>query len=338
MNLSSIGTPASFSTPDILSNYNRRQVVVSNVIQENQVADDIQKDVGDEIFLNDAESQQNQSFLQDFGHSEPATNGTLRDNVSSLSNVLESIPIDDDNDRSSDETHTLASSSLSNTETVHVYPPVHKTGRIADHDRSYAKYHYFDRATIAELCQFNLQPPSPSSHEPPLRLHRKAFAILLCTDVSKYAVMKHIKQQFDIRKIQYICVGEGRSGIDDETILEIQIIFKKTMNKKKRFLDSIHQKYCNYHVTTNDLGWNEYIKKNLNFIEFREFKSTKTRGKKMWPPASLSAAEADAVATKALAKSAAKAVEKATKRLKATKATAKVATKLATEAAAKATA
>ena len=43
MNPSSIGTPTSFSTPDILSNYNRRQVVVSIVIQENQVAVDIQK-------------------------------------------------------------------------------------------------------------------------------------------------------------------------------------------------------------------------------------------------------------------------------------------------------
>ena len=179
--------------------------------------------------------------------------------MSNSSNFFKAIKIENDNNQSSDKSHTFASSSLPTTETVHVYPPVYETGRIADHDRPYAKYHYFNRATIAELCQFNLQPPTPSSDEPPFRLHRKAFAILLWTDVSKHAVMKHIKQQFAVRKIQYICVGEGRSGVDDETILEIQIIFKKTMNKKNQFLDSIHHKYCNYHVTINDLGWNECI-------------------------------------------------------------------------------
>ncbi|CAF4644844.1 unnamed protein product, partial [Rotaria sp. Silwood2] len=153
--------------------------------------------------------------------------------------------------------------------------------------------------------------------------------------VSNDAIMNYIKREFPIKNIQYICVGEGISRIAaHQQHLEIQIILKKKVNKRTRFLDRLTETNCNYKVTTNDLAWNEYIKKSLNFIEYNRFKSTKVRGNKRWPllPLSTAAVVAEAAAaaiaiSKVAAKSAAKAAAKA--------AAAKVAAKVAAEAVAK---
>ncbi|CAF3844465.1 unnamed protein product [Rotaria sp. Silwood1] len=59
----------------------------------------------------------------------------------------------------------------------------------------------------------------------------------------------------------------------------IQIILTKIINKKIWFLDKVTGDQCNYDVTNNDMAWNEYIKKNGDFIEIGDFKSITTRSR-----------------------------------------------------------
>lgn len=66
---------------------------------------------------------------------------------------------------------------------------------------------------------------------------------------------------------------------------------KEKVDRRKPFLDEITETRCNYQVTQNDVAWNEYIKKDGNYIEFNEFKSTRVRGKKEWPSQSASNSE-----------------------------------------------
>lgn len=113
------------------------------------------------------------------------------------------------------------------------YPPTNQTGPIADHDRPYADYGHLDRSTIAQECDFHLERISSSSHEQPIRLHAKSFAITSWTNVSKELVMEKIKQEFDIRNIQYICIGEELSEMNHQPHLHIQIIFKEKIDRKK---------------------------------------------------------------------------------------------------------
>ncbi|CAF4553945.1 unnamed protein product, partial [Rotaria sp. Silwood2] len=57
---------------------------------------------------------------------------------------------------------------------------------------------------------------------------------------------------------------------------------------KTRFLDSITQSLCNYQVTQYNLAWNEYIKKSLNFLEYGQFQTIKTRRHQRRPSSSSS--------------------------------------------------
>ncbi|CAF3473742.1 unnamed protein product [Rotaria sp. Silwood2] len=100
--------------------------------------------------------------------------------------------------------------------------------------------------------------------------------------------MNHIQREFAIEKIQHICVGEAINEIDHQQTLEIQIIFKNKINRKTRFLDSITQSLCNYQVTQYNLAWNEYIKKSLNFLEYGQFQTIKTRRHQRRPSSSSS--------------------------------------------------
>lgn len=193
-----------------------------------------------------------------------------------------------------------SSSAIVNSKAPCPYPPVNQTGRVADHDRPYAEYGHLNRKTIAEQCGFNLQPPVVSASSTPststqkrsIRLNTKSFAITSWTHVSKDLVMKHIQQEFGITRIQYICISEEMGELNHQRHLHIQIILRDRVNKKVRFLDSITQTHCNYQVTGNDLAWNEYIKKDGNYIEFNEFISTKKLGDKQWPPTSAASATA----------------------------------------------
>ena len=167
------------------------------------------------------------------------------------------------------------------------YPPVNQTGLVADHDRPYADYGHLDRQTLAREAQFDLQLPS---NEQAIRLNTKSFAITAWSNVSKELVLDEIKRRFGIRSIQYICICEEISDASRQRHLHIQIILKEKVNLKKRFLDQITNTRCNYQVTQNDLAWNEYIKKELNFIEFGDFKSLKARGQTQWPSLATAAA------------------------------------------------
>jgi hypothetical protein len=101
--------------------------------------------------------------------------------------------------------------------------------------------------------------------------------------------MNEIKREFGIENIQYICIGEEISELNHQRHLHIQIIFKEKIDRRKPFLDEITKTHCNYQVTRDNCAWNEYIKKGGNYIEFNEFKSTKTRGgQKQWPSQSSS--------------------------------------------------
>ena len=201
-------------------------------------------------------------------------------------------PIDHTGDNNQ-TTNQLAISST-NTTMQHsqaAYPPVNQTGPVKDHDRPYADYGHLNRQTIAEECRFNLQVPTTTMtmDKQSIRLNAKSFAITSWTNVSKDDVMNEIKRQFGIENIQYICIGEEISELNQRRHLHIQIIFKEKIDRRKPFLDEITKTHCNYQVTQNDRAWNEYIKKGDNCIEFNEFKSIKTRGgQKQWPSQSSS--------------------------------------------------
>lgn len=81
--------------------------------------------------------------------------------------------------------------------------------------------------------------------------------------------MNVIQQEFGIENIQYICIGEELSELNQRRHLHIQIILKRKVNKKKRFLDNMTQTSCNYQVTRHDSDWNEYIKKGIEFSRIR---------------------------------------------------------------------
>ncbi|CAF3311922.1 unnamed protein product [Rotaria sp. Silwood2] len=331
------------SSSDILFNSKTHESIVPSVYEEkmtNLKQEEIEQDKDcltneeqfDEIHLTNEEEEQVEYLVQFLRNGSPIDLAIDNGIMPELNDILDTKTNENDNNQISNEFQTSSSSVIMRT---YPYPPLNQTGKIIDHDRPYAKYRYFNRQTIAKLSQFNLRPPSSSSLQQPIRLNLKSFAILSWTTVSKDAVMNYIKREFPIKNIQYICVGEGISRIAaHQQQLEIQIILKKKVNKRTRFLDRLTETYCNYKVTTNDLAWNEYIKKNLNFIEYNRFKSTKVRGNKHWPPLPLSTAavvaEAAAAAiaiSKVAAKAAAKAAGKA--------ATAKIAAKVAAEAVAK---
>lgn len=174
--------------------------------------------------------------------------------------------------------------------------PLIQSGVVAHHHRPHAAYGHLDRTTIARECRFNLKRPSAEIDEAEttttthkrMRLHTRSFAITAWTDASKERVLEHIKHEFGIDHIQYICIGEERSELNHRRHLHIQIILKEKVDRRRPFLDDITQTRCNYQVTRNDLAWNEYIKKEGNFLEFNEFRSTRARGEKQWPSSSSS--------------------------------------------------
>lgn len=161
----------------------------------------------------------------------------------------------------------------------HPYPPIDRIGIVSEHDRPYADYGHLNRSTIARECQFNLQ---PSSNRSSLRFNRRSFAILACTNVSKRALLDEIIRLFQPTKLQYICIGEDINEFNQQRQLNIQIVLKEKIDRRKPFLDAMTETRCNYHVTNNDLAWNEYIKQTGHFLEYNEFQSTRTRGTKLW--------------------------------------------------------
>lgn len=102
--------------------------------------------------------------------------------------------------------------------------------------------------------------------------------------------MDAIKHEFGIENIQYTCIAEEISELNHQRHLHIQIILKEKLNKKKRFLDEITQTHCNYQVTRNDRAWNEYIRKDGDYIEFGDYQSVSARGQKQWPEAAAAVA------------------------------------------------
>ena len=175
----------------------------------------------------------------------------------------------------------LETANATNTQISRPYPPTNRTGPVDDHDRPFAKYGHLDRATIAEECGFQFQPPSSSTKS--LDLYAKSFAITAWTNVSTASVLAHIKEEFRISKLQYICVCEEISAVNHQRHIHVQIILKERTRRRRPFLDEITGSPCHYQVTNDDLAWNEYIKKDGNFIEFNTFKSTRTRGPTDWP-------------------------------------------------------
>jgi predicted nucleic acid-binding OB-fold protein len=93
--------------------------------------------------------------------------------------------------------------------------------------------------------------------------------------------MNEICRQFPPSVLQYVCISIDYSQLTTTSRTNyIQVILKKVVNKNGWFLDKITGMYdrcrirpysleiihkigdkCNYHVTNNDMAWNEYIKK-----------------------------------------------------------------------------
>ncbi|CAF1545884.1 unnamed protein product [Adineta ricciae] len=146
--------------------------------------------------------------------------------------------------------------------------------RESEHDISSIYYGHLNREAIAEEFQFNLESTPTDSNN---RFNAKSFAITSWTNVSKGEVMQYIKSEFGVENIQYICISEEISEVNQQQHLHIQIIFKEKINRRRPFLDTITQTHCNYQVTHNDVAWNAYIKKGGQYIEFGSFQSTRLR-------------------------------------------------------------
>ena len=205
--------------------------------------------------------------------------------------ILNALGLRSEDRRADDAEQDAPSSNISGRS----YPPAHQTGPIEDHDRPFAEYGHLDRDSLARQYNFNLQ--QPATQQPtPARFHAKSFAILSYTRVPKESVMENITDQFGIDNIQYICISEGVNESSQQSCLQIQIVFKEKIDRRKPFLDDVTRTRCNYQVTNNDLAWNEYIKKEGNYSEFGDFKSVKNHGRREWPSQLLPSA-ASAVAT-----------------------------------------
>jgi len=236
------------------------------------------KNLFDQQALYNERAQEIQQLSQVIVDNQPMDDNIAKNIMQQLQDILDTTKnMNDDNQVQSE----LQISSIISTE--HPYPPINQTGIVDDHDRPYADYGHLDRQTIAQECQFNLQ---PLSHQQTIRLHAKSFAITSWTNVSKEIVIQKIKDEFGIENIQYICVGEEISEFNHQRHLHIQIIFRKKIDRRKPFLDEITGTHCNYQVTHNDVAWNEYIKKGGNCTEFNEFISTSKLGPKQWAPSS----------------------------------------------------
>jgi hypothetical protein len=256
--------------------------------EEDDEDDDENRSLDKEVF-NDLHEQEIQRLSQIIRATQPAED----DDVAHLAHIImndSNAPLQTSSSIDTSTTTTPATS------TPHPYPPINQTGTITDHDRPYADYGHLKRQIIAQECEFDLQ-QSPTNQQIPPRLNAKSFAITSMTNVSKEIVMNKLKDEFDIENIQYICIAEETSELNHQQHLHIQIIFKEKINRRKPFLDEITNTRCNYQVTNNDCAWNEYIKKDGNFIEFNEFKSTTKRGQKQWPPSSSSSSSSSAAAT-----------------------------------------
>ena len=187
--------------------------------------------------------------------------------------------------------------STTGTQAARPYPPVNRVGLVDAHDRPFAEYGHLDRATLAKELDLPAQPSSTASSLSATKsmvLYSKSLAITAWTDVSKEVVLDYIKEEFGIANLQYICVCEEISDVNHRQHLHIQIIFKEKIKRRRPFLDEITGTNCHYQVTTNDLAWNEYIKKEGNYIEFNSFKSTRTRGSKQWSSSSAVAIRSNA--------------------------------------------
>ncbi|CAF3704571.1 unnamed protein product [Rotaria sp. Silwood1] len=131
--------------------------------------------------------------------------------------------------------------------------------------------------------QINCRPYPPTNMVGPISEHDRPFA--------KYGQMKEyilmeIYRQFELPNLQYICISTDSSpssttsatttAINSSTMY-LQIVLKEVANKNTWFLDEVTGDQCNYHVTNNDLAWNEFIKKGRVFIEIGLFKSNRVR-------------------------------------------------------------
>lgn len=255
---------------------------ISMVKKEEQESDDDDPISGNQQDINDILHQARTTEMEQLSqiiHRDRPTN--INEIVDILLQLIGNIP------ESTAVVSTDEPLKTTTADNVYVYPPLNQTGTVADHDRPYADYGHLDRPTIAREFQFNLQQPS-SSIQRQLRLHAKSFAITSWTDVSKELVMDAIKDEFSIENIQYISIGEEISEINHQRHLHIQIILKEKIDRKKPFLDGITQTHCNYQVTRNDRAWNEYIRKEGDYIEFGDYQSISARGQKQWPAAATS--------------------------------------------------
>ncbi|CAF5008835.1 unnamed protein product [Rotaria sp. Silwood1] len=173
----------------------------------------------------------------------------------------------------------------------HPYPPTNMVGPVTEHDRPYSKYGHLNQNILR--CKFRFDVSGVQTlrkrRANKCRSARKMYAIICHTNISKENIIMEIYRHFPLPIIHYICVSVENPQIITTTTTTttanllstfyIQIILKKIINKKIWFLDKVTGEQCNYDVTKNDMAWNEYIKKNGDFIEIGDFKSITVRSR-----------------------------------------------------------
>jgi hypothetical protein len=268
--------------------------------QEQDVDNDDDNISNEELFdqrhLNNERDREIQYLTQIIRDEQPMNDNIANIIMQQLNSILETTinNIEHTQDSKLKPSSVLSTTTTTTTTTTHPYPPIDQTAYLTPHDRPYADYGHLDRQTIANEFQFNLEQPT---NRQTMRLHAKSFAITSWTNVSKEIVMNEIKRDFGVVNIQYICISEEISEVNHQRHLHIQILFKEKINRRKPFLDDITQTHCNYQVTHNDCAWNEYIKKDGNYIEFGTFQSTTQRKQKQWPSSASSTSSVSCIPT-----------------------------------------
>ncbi|CAF3934669.1 unnamed protein product, partial [Rotaria sordida] len=114
------------------------------------------------------------------------------------------------------------------------------------------------------------------------RMSKRMYAIICCTNITKEYVMLEICRQFPMPIIQYVCVSSdsptsGLSNTNSSSVIYVQILLKRKVNKRGWFLDKVTGDFCNYHVTYKELPWHQFIKKDRFSIEIGHFQSRRPR-------------------------------------------------------------
>ncbi|CAF3847891.1 unnamed protein product [Rotaria magnacalcarata] len=197
---------------------------------------------------------------------------------------------------------STTSTTINNNSFSRPYPPVCRKGIVHEHDKPYFEFGHLSAEFIANDQGFRLpvtyQPYVPRVKGSKIdKFNSIKMAISGFSLKSKEDVHGFILTKFKKEKLRYLCVAKELGSIDTIRRIHIQIIKWKKTTTYGHFVDEFVGKFlpfcdcyvktncqCEYQVTDSATAWNEYMKKEFNFIEYGLFHGSNDHGAtKQWP-------------------------------------------------------